>query len=239
MKTSIKDNVREFSSDALEQGGYLYTVTDRISTNFSNDRTTKAIRDIYDFRGKRVLDVGCGDGFFTQTLVNFGASEVVAIDPAENAIEVAKKREIPNVQFVVGDLYDLTESDYGRFDAVCLRGVIHHLPDPQLACKVVSRLADNVVGMEPNGLNIILKVIEKVSEYHRTHEEQSYLFNTVEKWFNEAGAQTERMQYMNLVPIFSPDWFAKSLKVIEPVVESVPVVSSLSCGQFVFNFKVD
>ncbi len=46
-----------------------------------------------DVKGKRVLDVACGEGHFTRMLRNAGAAEVVGIDISERMIELARDQE--------------------------------------------------------------------------------------------------------------------------------------------------
>ena len=149
-----------------------------------------------------MLDIGCGDGFFTEVLASLGASEIVAVDPSESAIKVAKKRKLKNVKFQVANLYDMDPKIFGQFDVVVLRGVIHHVSDAKLACQKACQFGSEVVGMEPNGANIILKLIEQTSNYHIEHEEKSYLPSTLDNFFESAGAVKVEGKMVNLVPIF-------------------------------------
>src|ERR1700739_2501750 len=48
---------------------------------------------IGDVDGKRVLDVACGEGYFTRLLRQAGAVEVVGIDISERMIELARQQE--------------------------------------------------------------------------------------------------------------------------------------------------
>jgi toxoflavin synthase len=48
---------------------------------------------IGDVKGKRVLDVGCGDGHYTRMLRKAGAAEVVGIDISDRMIELAREQE--------------------------------------------------------------------------------------------------------------------------------------------------
>jgi 2-polyprenyl-6-hydroxyphenyl methylase / 3-demethylubiquinone-9 3-methyltransferase len=73
-------------------------------------------------RGKRVLDLGCGDGRFALGVAGF-ASGVDGLDPDADAIAAAKKmaREsgVRNVRFAVGAGQDLPYPD-ATFDVVIL-----------------------------------------------------------------------------------------------------------------------
>jgi SAM-dependent methyltransferase len=70
----------------------------------------------------RVLELGCGTGFYTRWLADRGL-EVVAMDLSPNMVEAAKKRCPPSVSFFVGDCEKpettLTpEATAGGFDAI-------------------------------------------------------------------------------------------------------------------------
>ena len=86
------------------------------------------------FRGKKVLDAGCGNGRFAYYAAKFGA-EVWAIDLGP-AVEVAKDntRLSGNVQVIQADLH---QPPFGpeTFDFIYSIGVLHHLPDPESAFK--------------------------------------------------------------------------------------------------------
>lgn len=90
------------------------------------------------FRGKRVLDAGCGTGRHTYYAAKFGA-DVTAVDLSE-AIEVAHKntRGFASVRTVQADLYRLPFA-LESFDFVYSIGVLHHLPDPEGAFRNLLR----------------------------------------------------------------------------------------------------
>ena len=73
-------------------------------------------------RGKRVLDVGCGDGRFAIGVAPFAAA-VVGIDPDPHGIASAKKKAraegLENVRFAVGAAQDLSYRAQ-EFDVVIL-----------------------------------------------------------------------------------------------------------------------
>ena len=238
MDNKRKENVNVFDRDVINNDGYIYTRSARISTQLSNDRMTRGIAQIVDFKGKTVLDLGCGDGTFTFKLIELGAKHVVGIDPAgqaiENAKNRAKKKQIHNVRFEVDNIYDMGERAE-RYDLVVLRGVLHHLPNAASAIAISVKLGKEIVILEPNGSNPVLKIIEKISPYHIQHEEQSFRLKTMRKWLNDAGAKILQYQYINFVPIFCPDPLARALKTLEPAVESIAGIRALCCGQYVIR----
>lgn len=233
---NIKKNVSEFNHDIIENQGYKYINTTRISARFSNNRTTLAIHAVTDWSGKHVLDIGCGDGSFTRELCQTGAASVLGVDPASEAIELANSNpaNVDSLSFAVGNIYTIDQLNR-RFDIVVLRGVLHHLPDAAAAVLAVAKITDQIIIVEPNGMNPILKIIEKVSPYHRLHEEQSFLASTLKKWCVKAGAKVEACEYLNIVPLFCLDVPARILKTMEPLIEKIPLVRNIACGQIIIK----
>ena len=81
------------------------------------------------FRGKRVLDAGCGSGRHAYYAARFGA-EVWAVDLGP-AVEVARRNNAgEGVRVVQADLYHLPFAPE-TFDYIYSNGVLHHLPDPE------------------------------------------------------------------------------------------------------------
>jgi 2-polyprenyl-3-methyl-5-hydroxy-6-metoxy-1,4-benzoquinol methylase len=69
-----------------------------------------ALKEMTQWRGKRALEIGCGNGRLTRRLANLGAY-VEAIDPDKELISTARK-ELParfadRVRFKVGSALDL------------------------------------------------------------------------------------------------------------------------------------
>lgn len=230
-----------FAKDAREQGSYTYTV-DRLSSRTSNERINAAMFAFGLLNGKTVIDVGCGDGTYTAELFKGGAISVLGVEPGAEAVDVAIAKNAllggRKPEFQVCNAYDL--EGLGRtFDVAVLRGVIHHIPDPLRGIRQVCKVARDVLVIEPNGYNPVLKIIEQVSPYHREHQELSYTRATLARWFAEAGAELRDDTYIGLVPFFCPDWMVRPLKVMEGLVEALPVARALMCGQIVMHFSTE
>lgn len=235
---TTKQNVRQFDEDVRRTGSYAYT-TERLSSRLANSRISESIADSFDFKDKSVLDLGCGDGTYTLEFVNFGAREVIGVDPAGVAIDAARRRADAHglsdrVRFEVGDIYTIASSlEDWRVDVIVLRGVLHHLPDPQQAIQSLRDFRGSIVLMEPNGNNPVLKLLEKYSRYHIEHEERSFRPSHIQNWLEAAGFRVVRSSLINLVPFFCPDWMAHILRLAGPMVERLPLLRDIACGQII------
>ncbi|RJG04656.1 class I SAM-dependent methyltransferase [Noviherbaspirillum cavernae] len=233
---TVKSNVSRFDEDVRRTGSYAYTA-EKLSSRYANDRISESIAAVYPFASKRVLDLGCGDGTYTMEFPALGVREILGIDPAKVAVESANRKAAEagldsQVRFKVGNIYEPeTLLEDGRFDCVVLRGVLHHLPDPAKAIQCAASLADTIIILEPNGCNPVLKLLERFSRYHVEHEEQSFLPGTISSWLGAAKFRVQTMHHLNLVPMFCPDWMARLCKSVEPVVEKVPLLRQIACGQ--------
>ena len=67
------------------------------------------------FRGQRVIDVACGTGFFTAQYAPT-ANTVMGIDSSNEALAIARAKNIDKAAFVQGDAYQLGGVGQ-RFDA--------------------------------------------------------------------------------------------------------------------------
>ena len=233
---TIKNNVSQFDDDVRQTGSYAYTA-ERFSARVANSRFSECIANSFNFEGKAVLDLGCGDGTYTLEFSALGVTEVLGVDPASVAIEAAniKARRCgldATVKFEVGNIYALEHylADK-RFDCIVLRGVLHHLPDPARAINSLARFGGTIIVLEPNGNNPVLKLLEKYSRYHIEHEERSFSPSTIQSWLSTAGFQVCSNKVFNLVPMFCPDWMATVLRAIGPTVERIPLLRDIACGQ--------
>lgn len=59
-----------------------------------------------DVSGKVVLDLGCGDGFFTNAIAKQGAYKVFGVDNSEEQINLAKKSQLKNTEYILGDIFE-------------------------------------------------------------------------------------------------------------------------------------
>ena len=107
------------------------------------------------FELTRVLDIGCGNGFITETI---DAKEVIGIDISESAIREADDRSTNSrTKYLAGSLFDLPALDIGQFDAVLITGVLYSQyigNSHPLVCMLVDRV------LKPGGTLISVHIDE-------------------------------------------------------------------------------
>jgi SAM-dependent methyltransferase len=88
--------------------------------------------------GRRVLDAGCGVGYGSAMLADAGASDVVGIDVASDAIAAAAEAN-QQVEFVIGDVHALPFED-SSFDLVVCFEVIEHVTEQDAVIAELARV---------------------------------------------------------------------------------------------------
>jgi SAM-dependent methyltransferase len=123
------------------------------SLEFFNEQAQKRYRaepHIKDFakfelyRGKRVLEIGCGIGADAAEFAKNGA-EYVGIDISTESVALAKRRfevqQLSGSFHVHNGIDDL--SKFGKFDLVYSFGVIHHYPNENVIVNNIHNVLNN------------------------------------------------------------------------------------------------
>jgi SAM-dependent methyltransferase len=130
-------------------------------------------------RGKRVLDVACGEGYGSALLRSWGAVEVVGVDISDDAVRNATQLfGAQGIRFLQGDACDLdTVLDTGtQYDLIACFETLEHVPDvPALLQGLHKRLApggsmavscpnDVEVSTEPNEYHLRTYTFEEFKD---------------------------------------------------------------------------
>lgn len=97
------------------------------------------------FKGKRVIDMGCGHGNFAHAMLNAGAAFVLGVDYGEQSIAYAKAARdrlgvsTEKLVFEVSSVYAVAKDDE-CFDIAVQNGVFHHLEDEDRAYNEMYRV---------------------------------------------------------------------------------------------------
>ncbi len=109
-----------------------------------------AILQLLDPRGRRVADVGCGGGIYTEAWLNLGAQAVSGVDFSEQMVAAASQRlkDRPQASISLGDAH-ATGLPAASVDIVFERALIHHVKDYRACFAEARRL------LAPNGMFLI------------------------------------------------------------------------------------
>jgi SAM-dependent methyltransferase len=128
-----------FHMSTLE-GGYYDEVEDRMAEEFPK-KTRLVASSLEGKKGAKVLDVGCGKGFFVKALIDRGLC-AKGIDISKTAVSYAQ--DVLRVPVSVDSITDLVNRSE-QYDIVTLWATIEHLADP------ISTLQDIFKVLSPGG----------------------------------------------------------------------------------------
>jgi len=101
-----------------------------------------------DLAGRRILDIGAWDGWFSFEAERRGA-EVTAVDCVEAPTFLQLHEQLGSrVRYRILDVFELPRAGLGRFDYVLFLGVLYHLKHPFLALEIVCGLTGELAIVE-------------------------------------------------------------------------------------------
>ncbi|MEV5753894.1 class I SAM-dependent methyltransferase [Actinoallomurus sp. NPDC052308] len=96
--------------------------------------------------GKRVLDVGCGDGLYARLVAQRGAGQVVGTDSSSEMIRLAEAAEADQPLGVRYHVHDVaTMPALGEFDLVIAVNVLHYADNRATLDGMCERISSNLV----------------------------------------------------------------------------------------------
>lgn len=177
---------------------------------YRGNRAISRSFDWIDWRGKRVLEIGCGPGYYSIPLAS-RCNQMVAIDLSSENIRVAKQHaerlQVDNVHFVQANLFEFTAVE--PFDVVFLITVLMHIPELEAA------LARIRTFLNPGGY---LLISDLNRYFHRRfipiHRQpspvllQTFTFKTLRSFLNKTGFKVirESGRLYSIAGLRKPEW---------------------------------
>lgn len=131
---------------------YEQFFTDYDHFRYQNERHLPACLDALNVSGKRVLEIGLGEGSDAEQLIRQGAIWS-GIDLTSESVERVRTRlmlrELPHEDLRQGSVLDLPFAD-DSFEMVFSHGVLHHVPDIKQAQNEIHRV------LSPGGELVIM-----------------------------------------------------------------------------------
>lgn len=114
---------------------------DRLRNELEPPAFANSFYEFDQFSGKKILDVGCGNGWVLSHYAAHGA-QTTGVDITEAGVDLCRKRfAAQNLKgnFVIGNAEELPFPD-NSFDAVSCMGVVHHTSNPKRAVAEIHRV---------------------------------------------------------------------------------------------------
>jgi SAM-dependent methyltransferase len=135
---------------------------------------SEAVAQLEGPRG-RLLEIGCGNGFFIEEALDAGFAEVRGIEPSKEAVARAGERVRPHI---VCDTMRPGLFAPGEFDMICIFQVFDHIPDPAELldeCLTILRPRGLILCLNHNSHSISARILGERSPI--IDLEHTYLYN--------------------------------------------------------------
>ena len=142
-------NLKQFYNRVYVKGEKKHFTIKRETASLSE---IKEVLKQISWKGKKVLDVGCGTGLFAYNAAKRGAF-VLGIDFSTEAIDIANSQYThKNLKFQSMDVNEIKE----KFDVIVSNGTLEHMDDPLKSLKLFKKhLTKNgcIITTSPNWSN--------------------------------------------------------------------------------------
>lgn len=120
----MENNSEAFRKDKFSSYGKLKNYDKvEIREDVIQDLEINYLRFLKDFKDKKILDLGCGQGYFLDFLKKHNFSDYIGIDIDEDLAEVCKRK---GHNAISGDGFDFLKKTKYKFDVIVLNDVFEH-----------------------------------------------------------------------------------------------------------------
>ncbi len=189
-----------------------------------NPLRLKYVQDRVPLQGKRVLDIGCGGGIFSEAMAAAGA-EVVGIDMGEAPIAVAG-RHMREGGFQIDyrriAAEELARTEGQQYDVITCMELLEHVPTPRSivqACKKLVKPDGHIFFSTTNRTWIAYCLVILAAEYllgivgKGTHQYSKFITPAeLENWAAGEGLVKQDLTGMGYLPYIRKGWLSRNTK---------------------------
>jgi len=169
-------------------------------TDSINERLTGRHKKCVEFCGivkdKKILNIGCYNGWFEKFAVNNGCLEIIGIDKNEKSLSSARKQVRSNkVKFLKASVENLSQFEANHFDMVTMFDVIEHLPKDRVErylfeIKKILKKDGVIVISTPNN-SFFSKILDPAWYFGHRH----YSKENIRGILSKIGFKIEKIEY--------------------------------------------
>jgi 2-polyprenyl-3-methyl-5-hydroxy-6-metoxy-1,4-benzoquinol methylase len=224
-KSEIPQRYDKIAEKYIERGNIpFYDTKDKVYLYLYKKNLEEILSLLGNFRNKKILDAGCGGGFYSIPLAML-SDEIYTLDISLKNLEILKKRSesLSNVHISRGDIENLPyNSDF--FDFILLLGVLEHLPNTRKAVEDLRRVLapkGKILCLVPNHNGVFWRINKLKSKFRSGSGE------------NDLSQPEYSLNSKYLIRIFEEnnlkilDFFAFNFGVVLKCFEFVPKIEKL------------
>ncbi len=126
--------------------------------------------------GRRVLEIGSGDGYTAERILRNGADSVLGIDISRKLVAEAASRA-PAGEKIEFRCQSVSLPIEGSFDVIVGRSILHHIDFKEVLTRLHRdnlRPGGSMIFMEPLGSNVLLRLYRLVARSAHTPDERPF-----------------------------------------------------------------
>jgi 2-polyprenyl-3-methyl-5-hydroxy-6-metoxy-1,4-benzoquinol methylase len=192
--------------------------------------------------GMKVLELGCGAGYFTRELARSGA-DILAVDLSPELLEIARRDcSAPRVRYEIQNACAMTYGD-AVFDSVIGSSVLHHLEIEEALGEIhrVLKPGGSIYFTEPNMLNPQIALQKNVPWIKRklgdSPDETAFFRWPLRRLLKARGFANVQIAPFDFLHPKTPVGLVKALNAIGRFLEKVPVVSEFAGSLYICGVK--
>jgi len=187
----------------------------------------------------KVLELGCGTGYFTKEAAQSGAA-ITAIDISPDLLDQAKSEiSLPNVDFLIENAYQMNFDD-NTFDAVIGSSVLHHLKIDSALKEIfrVLRPGGTIHFTEPNMLNPQIALQKNISLLKKmmgdSPDETAFFAQSLKKKMLEHGFSDIEIKPFDFLHPAIPKFLLPIMCPLCSMLEKIPLLSKIAGSLFIY-----
>lgn len=191
---------------------------------------------------RRILEIGCGTGIFTEKMALRTTAAVTAIDLSDELLTIARTKNLKRVTFQTGDAMQLP-FESSSFDAVVGNSILHHLEIEPALREVFRVLQPNgrAVFAEPNLLNpqiFIQKNIPFVKKWMGDSPDESAIVRwRLARLMRRIGFQTVHIFPFDFLHPATPSFLIAAVRKLGDLAEKIPVLKEIAGSVLIYGEK--
>jgi len=185
-------------------------------------------------KGDNILEVGCANGVYTFEFARMGF-DMTGLDLSPKNIEVAKERakkmNINNVKFLVGDAERLSMFSDNTFDGAISFSTLRYVPNPQKAINEIYRVikkGKSAVVDFPNKRSPWFNYLKPLLTGETHIHDNQYSTSECKMFLKNAVFRDVKAKRILYTPKSTPSYLLGVMKVVDFIGERMPVINEFA-----------